>query len=121
MTRIAILAGLVLLAGCASQQAITLMPRGTGQAGSGTLDRMNNELRVTVGENNYRGTMIMQSAVSTGGIFSPVRTTYSNQASALLLGDIGQLRCDFGFDAMYTQGTGVCVDYRNVTYDMLIK
>lgn len=123
MKRIAICAVLVaLLAGCATQNDVTLLPRGEGNArGSGVLNRVNNELRVTIGENNYRGTVIHSSAATTGGLFSPVRTTYTNQANALLIGDTGQLRCDFGFDAMYIQGTGVCVDYRNVTYDMLIK
>jgi hypothetical protein len=64
--------------------------------------------------------MIMQTSTTTG-LFSGPRTQYSSQASALLLGEAGQMRCDFAWDAMMTMATGVCADSRNNTYDLLIK
>lgn len=115
------LIAIVLLVGCASQHAVTLLPRGQGMQGTGTLNRMNNELSVSVDGKQYRGPMVVQTAHSTG-LFGAGRTTIANQATALLLGDGGgQMRCEFGFDAMWTSATGVCVDYKNITYDLLIK
>lgn len=112
-----------LLAGCASVQQVQLLPRGEGNArGAGELNRLNNDLQVTLGAETYRGKMVMETSMS-GGTFltGPARTTYSNRASALLLGERGQVRCEFGFDQLMTQATGVCVDHRNITYDMLLK
>lgn len=112
----------LLLAGCAAQQTVTLLPRGAGgERGTGMLDRMSKEITVSLNGRDYRGPMVVQTAYSSGyGLFSQ-RTTISSQATALLLGDDGQVRCEFGFDAFMTMATGVCVDSKNVTYDMLIK
>lgn len=119
------LAVLLLLAGCAAQQQVALMPRGEGHPnGSGSIDRVKNVLTVYLGGRVYQGTMHMTTAASSSvGLLGGVRTEHSttNQASALLVGNDGQLRCDFGWNALMTAATGVCVDSRNVTYDMLIR
>jgi hypothetical protein len=103
-----VLAIVLALAGCATQHTVTLYPRGVGEHGAGSLDRTNNHLAVTVGGKQYNGLMITRLGPPHG------------QASALLLGD-GQMRCDFQFDAMWQTATGICVDSKNVTYDMLVK
>jgi hypothetical protein len=109
--------------GCAAQQQITLLPRGEAKQGNGTLDRVNNALTVYVDGRQYQGTMQMHTATSTG--WSPLgrstASTISNQATALLVGNEGHMRCEFGWDAMMTSATGVCVDNRNATYDLMIK
>jgi len=112
----------VTLAGCAMQQTISLFPRGAGatQQGTGSLDRLSNELTVSVDGKKYGGRMMMNTATSTN-IYGYSTSTTTNQATALLLGDGGQIRCEFGWDALMIQATGVCVDSKNVTYDMLIK
>lgn len=116
---------ILLLAACAAEQQITLLPRAPEtQRGSGVLDRVTHDTTVTVGARTYRGKTVFHSATTTSwGLFGPkTATTASNQASALLLGDAGgQLRCEFAFDQMYTMATGVCVDSRNITFDILIK
>lgn len=110
---------LLLLAGCAHN--LTLMPRGAGPQGTGTLDRANNDMTVVLDGKTYRGKMQMVTGTSVGA-FGQVTNQYTNQASALLIGDAGgQVRCDFGFDTLMTSGNGVCVDFRNVTYDLLVK
>ena len=120
MKRIAIVA--VLIAGCAGQHAVTLLPRGTAPQGTGTLSRMDNKLTVELDGRKYRGPMVVQTSHSSLGLFGPARTTVANQATALLIGESGgQIRCEFGFDAMWTSATGVCVDWQNRTYDMLVK
>jgi hypothetical protein len=124
MIRFAAVVLALLLAGCASQQSITLLPRGTGPQGTGVIDRVHNMLTVDLDGRQYQGTMQLQSASSTSfGPFGPrTSSTTSNQASSLLLGAAGgQVRCDFGWNQLMTEATGVCVDYNNVTYDMLIR
>lgn len=114
---------LLLLVGCAAQNDVTLMPRGHDARGSGTLDRMRNVLTVDLDGKRYSGTMQMQTASSTsyGALGSRTTSTTTNAASALLLGDGGQVRCDFGWDALMTGASGVCVDAQNRAYDMLVK
>jgi hypothetical protein len=115
---------ILLLAGCAAQQSITMLPRGENAArGTGVLDRLHNQLTVDLGGRTYQGPMVMQTGLtqSWGPLGPRTATTTTNQASALLLGDGGQVRCDFGFDALMRTATGVCVDSRNQTYDMLVK
>jgi hypothetical protein len=122
MRAIALMA-LVSMVGCAAQQQITLLPRGEAKQGTGTLDRVNNALTVYVDGRQYQGTMQMQTATSTG--WSPfgrhTSSTTTNQASALLVGNEGHMRCEFGWDALMQGATGVCIDNRNATYDMVIK
>jgi hypothetical protein len=114
----------LLLAGCASQQEVSLLPRGDAKPATGTLDRLRNEMVVNLDGKAYRGTMQMQTASSSTWTPLGMRTTNTtaNQASALLLGDGGgQIRCDFGWDAMMTSATGVCTDNKNQAYDLMIR
>ena len=118
--RTSILALMVLLVGCAAQQVVTLLPRAPAtERGTGILDRMTQELTVTVEGNNYRGRSVLQTGTTTN-IFGVTSTQYSNRSTALLIGDTGQMRCEFSWDYMMIQATGVCVDSRNITYDILI-
>jgi hypothetical protein len=121
LLRIAVLA---LFAGCAATQSIELLPRGDAKRGSGSIDRLKNEIRVAVDGRDYAGTMQLNSASSTSwGPFGPRTTTAtSNQATALLIGaQGGQMRCEFSWNAPMTQATGVCVDNNGATYDLLIS
>jgi len=64
----------------------------------------------------------METSTTTAGLFGPATSTqYTSKASALLLGTAGQIRCDFAFDMLMTQATGMCVDSNQVVYDLLIK
>ena len=122
MSRMCSLALVFLLAGCAAQQTATLMLRGhQGAQGHGTLDRFTNTLTVKLNGQEYRGSMIMRTSTTSYGILGPSSTHYSNQASALLLGAGGQLRCDFGFDSLMTQAVGTCTDRDARLYDLLIQ
>lgn len=122
MKRIAIFGGVVaLLAGCATQQAVTLMPRGSGQPGTGTFDHIHQVLTVDLGGNRYSGTPVTQTARTSASIFTAGSTTTSNTDSVLLIGPAGQVRCDITWGAMKATAIGVCVDRNNVTYDLLIK
>jgi hypothetical protein len=111
------------LAGCASQQTVNLLPRGDAERGSGTLDRLTNDLVVTVGDKTYKGKSMLRTATTTSwGFLGPrTSTSYSDQSTALLIGEGGQMRCEFTWDAMMIQATGICVDSKNATYDLLIK
>lgn len=103
----------LLLAGCAATQEVTLLPRGGAGKGFGELDRMTNQLTVDLNGTTYHGPMIMRSAQTAS--FKPL------EAAALMMGDGGQVRCEITFNALMTEGNGVCVDSRNATYDLLIK
>jgi hypothetical protein len=113
----------VLLSACAARQSATLFPRGADRTqGYGELDRITNTLTVQIQGNEYRGPMIMETSTTMAGLWGPATsTTHTNKASALLLGTAGQIRCDFAFDMLMTQATGVCVDSKEVVYDLLIK
>ena len=79
------------------------------------------EMTVTLEDRRYVGKYVVQTANSSG-VFGVATTTVTKQASALLLGESGgQIRCDFGFDPMWTHATGVCVDSKSMTYDLLIR
>jgi hypothetical protein len=116
------LAAIALLAACAASQTITLLPRAANvPQAHGTLDRMTNTLVVDVEGRRYQGKMQMQTATTSRSLFGPSSTTISNQATALLTGDGGHMRCEFGFDYFMTSATGVCVDNRNIVYDMQVS
>lgn len=109
---------LLLLAGCASQHAVTLYPRGAQVAqGTGVLGRLGNDLAIKLDGRQFTGKWQLITSQASG--LGP--RLVGNNCSALLLSDGQQLRCDFTFDQMWTGATGVCVDYRNITYDMLVK
>lgn len=103
----------LLTAGCvATTGGIALLPRGTAQAGSGVVNKASKQMEVVLEDGRaYRGEMVYKYVGGRG----------TNEASALLLGADGQLRCEFGWDGMFATATGVCVDAKGATYDMLIK
>lgn len=109
---------LLFLSGCAAQHAVTLYPRGAQVAqGIGVLGRVGNDLVINLDGQKFAGKWQLITSQASG--LGP--RTVGNNCSALLLSDGRQLRCDFTFDQMWTGATGVCVDYRNITYDMLVK
>jgi hypothetical protein len=113
-----------LLPACAPQQTVTLMPRGAnaGQHIIGSLDRMKNLMTVKLAGREFSGPVITRTEVSSPGFIGlPTRTTSTGQASALLVGEGGQVRCEFAWDAMMVMATGTCVDSQNQVYDLLIK
>lgn len=104
----------LLLAGCATQQGVTLYPRGTGGLeGKGSIDRMSNELVVQVGSETYRGK----------NEFASVLGKDDNKASALLYGSTGRMRCDYAWNSPWlTEATGVCTNSTTgAVYDLQIK
>lgn len=115
----AVVVVIVALSGCSAQHAVTLYPRGAQvEQGTGVLGRVGNDLAINLEGRKFVGKWQLITSQSSG-LFGP-RVT-GNNCSALLLSDNQQLRCDFTFDQMWTGATGVCVDYRNITYDMLVK
>lgn len=111
----------LLLAGCT--HSVTLLPRHPGPQGVGKINEAH-DLTVDLEGKSYTGKIQWGSTITTGvntfGFMSTSRTS-SDQASALLLGDGGQVRCDFVLDIVKSMGNGVCTDSRGRTYDMAIK
>lgn len=112
---------LLLLAGCATQQAVTLYPRGPGLRGAGVFDHVHQVLTVELDGQRYQGTPVTQTATSGYSLFGPQSTTTTNQEAALLLGEAGQVRCEFAWGPMKQTANGTCVDRNNVVYDMQIR
>lgn len=113
---------MVFVAGCAAQQRVDLLPRGgTGVKGTGQFDHIYQRLTVELGGEVYQGTPISETAQTSFSLFSPGATTSTNKQAALLIGPAGQVRCDFAWDQLKTRAIGVCVDSRNITYDLLIE
>lgn len=110
-----------LLAGCATQQVATLLPRGDAPKGTGSFDHIHQVLTVEIEGQSYRGTPIRKTAQTSTSIFMAGATTRTNEESALLIGPAGQVRCEFAWQEMKTQAVGVCTDHRNRTYDLLIR
>lgn len=115
------LALIALLAGCAAQQTVALLPRAGGPSGTGVFDQMHQVLTVDIEGKRYQGTPISKTATTSYSIFSAGSTTSSNEQSALLIGTAGQVRCDFTWNQFRTMATGSCIDSQNATYDLLIK
>lgn len=112
---------LVLLAGCATVQQVDILPRGGGARGTGTFDHIHQVLTAEVDGKRYQGRPVQETSTSSFSLFGPQRTTTTNKETALLIGDTGQIRCEFAWDQMKTHANGVCVDSKNVTYDLLIR
>lgn len=102
----------LLLAGCATEQGVTMYPRGAGGLeGHGRIDRMSNELTVQIGNETYRGKNQFASVIGT-----------DNSASALLFGPGGRMRCDYAWNSPFlTEATGTCVHSSGAVYDLQIK
>lgn len=112
---------IALLAGCATVQRVDLLPRGDAPRGTGSFDHIHQVLTVEIEGQSYRGTPIRKTAQTSASIFMAGATTRTNEDTALLIGPAGQIRCEFAWQEMKTQATGVCVDHRNRTYDLLIR
>lgn len=121
MTRTALALFAVLLAACAAEQRVSLMPRGEGPQGTGYFDQIHQQLVVDLAGGRYIGTPITKTATTGFNIFGPQATTSTNEQNALLIGDAGQVRCEFVWNQWKTMANGVCVDSHNVTYDLLIR
>jgi hypothetical protein len=118
------LIALLLLAGCATQHEVLLMPRGHALKGTGTLNRVNNDLTVELNGARYTGKSVLQTSLgASSGAFGWMRTErqYSSVSTALLIGEAGQIRCEMGWDALLTSATGVCTDHANRVYDLVVR
>lgn len=114
---------LLALAGCT--HTITLYPRGGGEQATGTVNDGSKNMEVRLRGDTYTGSYVLGQSVGVGivGGANPVPVTTvssTNNATALLIGPNGVLRCEFRIVAA-RGGNGVCVDSSNTTYDMLIK
>ena len=113
-----------MLGACASEQQVLLLPRAPAtERATGKLDRLRHDMVVVMGGKTYAGKTTLRTAMTTSSGFLGPRTslTSSDRGTALLIGESGQIRCEFGWDAMMTIATGVCTDSNNLTYDLLIK
>ena len=120
--------------GCS--HTVTMLPRGGGESGVGTLNDGSREMVVTLKGKEYRGKFVRNQTYgfgfgqSFGTARSPLATQpgfgttamlgASNQATALLTSGSAVLRCELVV-VNASDGSGVCVDQDNVTYDVLIK
>jgi hypothetical protein len=113
---------LLLLAGCGTQ-SVLLLPRGHAVKGEGTIQD-GHEMRVQIEGRTYSGKLDWDLGFATSTNPYGYTTTHrssSDRAAALLLGESGQVRCDFTLSLVTKQGNGVCVDSLNRTYDMVIR
>lgn len=114
----------LLLAGCS--HVITLYPRGGGEQATGTVNDGSRNMEVQLRGDTYTGRYALgQSfgvgfASGTGSMATGTMVGTTNNATALLTGPAGVLRCEFRIVAAQG-GNGMCVDGQNVVYDMLIK
>ncbi len=133
----AALAALALLAGCAIQYDLTLMPRDSGKLAYGTaLDLGNGTASVSIGlgDRVYNGSWVQVTpeygtsyvgASAWGwrrwGPFGEADRSYGDATAKALLqaSDGSGLRCDF-FGLTGGKGTGKCTDDKNLTYDVQI-
>jgi hypothetical protein len=129
-----------LLAGCATDYALTLMPRDSGQqyfgeaisAGSDEAD-----VTVVIGERTYKGTWVVSrpppsTGIAVGGAFGPywrgmgttvtVDAQAGTDAKALLRASDGSgLRCDFRGVHGAGAGGGTCLDDTGLVYDVQLR
>jgi hypothetical protein len=120
----------------ACSHTVTLYPRGGGDIGAGTLNDGSREISVTLKGRLYTGKFVRNQsygfglgqsfgAGSTGLVMKPGFNTAAtmgatNQATAVLTSGADVLRCELVV-VNASDGSGVCVDANNVTYDVLIK
>lgn len=134
MLKLVLLALLPILAACS--HTVTMYPRGGGDIGTGTLNDGTREIVVTLKGKQYAGKFVrIQSygfgigqsfgAAPTGLTMKPGFNTAammgaSNQATAVLTSGTEVLRCELVV-VNASDGSGVCVDANNLTYDVSIK
>jgi hypothetical protein len=129
-----------LLAGCATNYALTLMPRTSGQQYFGeAISKGGDEAEVTVaiGERTYKGTWVVSrppptTGFTVGGLFGTygrgvgtsvhVDSQAGTDAKALLRAADGSgLRCDFKGVGGAGAGGGTCQDDRGLVYDVQLR
>jgi hypothetical protein len=137
--RLAATAMLLLLAGCASTYALTLMPRTSGQMYYGeATSRPGQDADVTIriGERVYRGSWVINAPPPTtgfvvGGMIGSRRSGIGTSvvidspagtdAKALLrAGDGSGLRCDLK-GVHSGSGSGTCQDDQGLVYDVQMR
>jgi hypothetical protein len=138
--RAAALALAALLAGCASNYSLTLMPRDSGQQYFGEAASAGGDeadVSIVIGTRTYKGTWVVtrpppSTAVGVGGTFGPywrgmgttvvIDTQAGTDAKALLRADDGSgLRCDFRGVHGAGSGGGTCQDDQGQVYDVQIR
>jgi hypothetical protein len=115
----------LLLALTACTHTITLYPRGGGEQATGTVNDGSKNMEVQLRGDTYAGSYVLGQTFGVGMVGGANPTTVTtvgttNNATALLVGPKGVLRCEFRIVAAQG-GNGVCVDSSNTMYDMLIK
>lgn len=113
-----------------------MYPRGGGDIGTGTLNDGNREIVLTLKGKQFAGKFVRNQsygfgigqsfgAAPTGIALKPGFSTAAmmgatNQATAVLTSGTEVLRCELVV-VNASDGSGVCVDANNQTYDVLIK
>lgn len=127
MRSVVAIVSILVLTACS--HTITLFPRGGGDQATGTLNDLSKAMEINLKGNRYTGTYSTGRVSSfgfvqrygarpaTGNVFM---SGSNNQATALLTGSNGVLRCEFVIDVAIG-GNGVCVDTNEAVYDMLVK
>jgi hypothetical protein len=134
MQKLVLLCLFPLLAACS--HSVTMYPRDGGDIGTGTLNDGNREIVVTLKGKQFAGKFVRNQtygigigqslgAAPTGIALKPGFSTAAmmgstNQATAVLTSGTEVLRCELVV-VNASDGSGVCVDANNKTYDVLIK
>lgn len=134
MQKLVLLSFFPILAACS--HTVTMYPRGGGEIGTGSLNDGNREIVVTLKGKQYAGKFVRNQsygfgigqsfgATQTGIALKPGFNTAAmmgatNQATAVLTSGAEVLRCELVV-VNASDGSGVCVDANNLTYDVLIK
>ncbi|HEX6004549.1 MAG TPA: hypothetical protein VFZ14_11200 [Burkholderiales bacterium] len=138
--RLAAIALATLLAGCASNYSLTLMPRDSGQQFFGEAVSTGGDeadVSIVIGERTYKGTWVVSRPPPTtgfaiGGAFGSygrgmgttvvVDAQAGTDAKALLrAGDGSGLRCDFKGVHGAGGGGGTCQDDTGQVYDVQLR
>lgn len=139
MIRLPALAVAVLLAGCTTTYALTLMPRDSGELYYGEASGQTGgemHIRVVIRERAYEGTWVVsdpgpRTGFVVGGVFGSRRSgvgtsvviddPLGTEAKALLRSADGKgLRCDFR-GVSGAAGSGTCRDDQGLTYDVQLR
>lgn len=128
------LALLPFIAACS--HTVTMYPRGGGDIGTGTLNDGSRDIAVNLKGKQYTGKFVRNQSYGFGlgqtfgagptgiamkpGFNTAAMMGATNQATAVLTNGSDVLRCELVV-VNASDGSGVCVDEKGVTYDVLIK
>jgi hypothetical protein len=134
MLKLVLLSFLPILAACS--HTVMMYPRGGGETGTGTLNDGTREIVVTLKGKQFSGKFVRNQSYGfgIGQSFGPAPTGLAmkpgfntaammgatNQATAVLTSGAEVLRCELVV-VNASDGSGVCVDADNLSYDVLIK